>query len=110
MTKEKWTSVLGNILDNFKVLEHEKEFFDEDGGIDVEYVVFMSPLGKVRLEFSERPVVIDKKTNYSNRIGSETSIEYNYSETDKSASFNAYRWDETENDWAEIEAKNFSNL
>jgi hypothetical protein len=110
MTKEKWTSVLGNILDNFQILEHEKEFIDEDGGVNVEYIVFISPLGKVKLEFIEKPVVIGKKTNYSNRIGSETAVQYLYSDSEKSTHLEAYRWDESSDEWLEMEAKKFSNL
>lgn len=104
MTREKWTIVLGNILDNFEVLEHDKEFIEEEGGIDLEYVVFIGPLGKMRVEFIEKPIVLDKKTNYSNRIGSETGVEYVYSETEKSSRLIAYKWSEEGDDWIEIEA------
>ena len=107
MTKEKWTIVLGNVLDNFKILEHEKEFIDEEGGIDLEYVVFIGPLGKMRLEFIEKPIVLDKKTNYSNRIGSETGVEYVYSNTEKSTHLEVYKWSDEVDDWIEMEAKNF---
>lgn len=108
MTKEKWNNVLGNILDNFQILEHEKENFDEEGGIEVEYVIFLSPFGKIRLEFIEKPLVLGKKTNYSNRIGSETGVEYQYSSTEKSSHLEAYRWSEDENDWMEVGESNFS--
>ncbi len=104
MTKEKWTSIVGNVLDNFQVLEHEKEFFDEEGGIDVEYLIFNGPLGKMRLEFIEKPIVLGKKTNYSNRIGSETGVEYVYSDTEKSSRLEVYKWSEENDDWLEVEA------
>lgn len=108
MTKEKWKNVLGNILDNFQVLEHEKEFFDEEGGVETEYIIFLSPFGKIRLEFIEKALVLGKKTSYSNRIGSETGVEYQYSQTEKSSHLEAYRWSEEENDWIEIDEKKFS--
>lgn len=104
MTKEKWTSIVGNIQDKFNVLEFEKEHIDDEGGVDVEYIVFESPLGKIRLEFVERPVVLDKKTTYSRRIGSETKVDYVYSDTEKSSQMTAYKWDETQDDWIEMEA------
>jgi hypothetical protein len=107
MTKDKWTMILGNILDNFQVLEHEKEFIEEEGGIDLEYIVFMGPLGKMRLEFIEKPIVLDKKTNYSNRIGSDTGVEYVYSDTEKSSRLEAYKWSDDADDWVEMEAGKF---
>ena len=110
MTKEKWQNILGNIKDKFNVLEHESEHVEEEGGIDVEYIVFNSPLGKVRLEHVEKPVVLDKKTTYSNRIGSETKVDYVYSEEEKSSQMIAYKWNDEEDEWEEMDAKNFSNF
>lgn len=108
MMKEKWQQILGNTLDNFEVLEHDNEHFDEIGGVDIEYIVFNSPFGRVRLEYEEHPVVLDKKTAYSRRVGSETAVEYVYSETEKVGKLKAYKWDENLDDWEEIEAGNFS--
>lgn len=110
MTKEKWQDILGNIKDKFEILEHEKEHLEEEGGVDIEYVVFNSPLGKVRLEYVEKPIVLDKKTTYSNRIGSETKVDYVYSETENSSQMIAYKWDENDEEWEEMDAKNFSNI
>ncbi|MBD3247966.1 hypothetical protein GF382_01590 [Candidatus Falkowbacteria bacterium] len=108
MTSEKWKQILGNILDNFEVEEHEEEHIDEMGGIDLEYVIFKSPLGRVKLEYEEKPVVLDKKTTYSHRAGSETSVEYVYSETEKSQRMKAYKWDEAGDEWEEMNAGGFS--
>lgn len=109
MLKEKWQEILGHIKDNFEVSEHDHEYIDDEGGIDIEFVVFTGPLGRMRLEFIEKPVILDKKTTYSKRIGSETKIDYVYSENEKSTQMNAYKWDEAEENWVEIEAKNFIN-
>jgi hypothetical protein len=105
MTREKWETIKGNILDNFKVLDKGKEYYDEEGGVDLDYLEFNSPLGKTRLEFIEKPVVLDKKTIYSHRGGSDTGVEYLYSQTEKSSRLKAYKWDEAENDWVEIAAE-----
>lgn len=104
MTKEKWQQILGNVLDTFEVEEHEKEHFDERGGVDIEYVIFSGPLGRVKLEFQEKPIILDKKTTYARRAGSETSVDYVYSDTEKSQKMNAYKWDEDKEDWTEIKA------
>ena len=107
MQPEKWENTKGNIKDNFKVEDEGKEHVDEEGGINIEYIVFDGPLGKIRLEHIERPIVIDKKTTFSRRIGSETAVDYVYSDTEKSYKLIAYKWDEAQTDWVEMEANLF---
>lgn len=107
MTLEKWQNIVGNIKDNFRVEEHDREHSDESGGVDIEYIIFAGPLGRMKLEFISQPVVLDKKTVYSRRIGSETKVEYVYSQDEKSCKLKAYKWDDNENVWVEMEAKNY---
>jgi hypothetical protein len=102
MTIEKWQELKGTVQDMFTVTDLGSEHLDEDGGIDIEWLVFDGPLGKMRLEFEMRPVILDKKTNYSNRIGSETAVTYVYSETEKQTEFAAFKWDEGQEVWMEI--------
>jgi hypothetical protein len=106
MQPEKWQSILGNIKDNFKVEDEGNEHIDEEGGIDIEYIVFYGPLGKMRLEYVIRPIVLDKKTTYSKRIGSETKIDYVYSPDERSYTLQTYKWDELRDDWVEMESGN----
>ena len=108
MNQERWENLIDDIKDKFEVEEHDSKHLDEMGGTDIEFIVFKSPLGKVKLEYIVKPVVLDKKTNYSQRIGSETSVEYVYSENEKTSRLVAYKWDETENDWVEISADSFN--
>lgn len=105
---EKWESIKGNIKDNFSVLDEGNEHLDDEGGIDVEYLVFEGPLGKIRLEFIIQPVVMDKKTTYSKRIGSETAVEYVYSDSEKSYKLIAYKWNKDQDEWVEMEAGAFA--
>lgn len=107
MLPEKWQEIVGNIKDNFEVLESGSEHLEDEGGADVEYIVFNGPLGRMRLEFISKPVILDKKTKYSNRIGSATVVNYVYSPNEKSHKLKAYKWDEALNDWVEMEAKKF---
>ena len=104
MTPEKWQNIIGNIKDNFKVEDEGSEHLEEEGGVDIEYIVFQGPLGRMRLEFVSKPVVLDKKTLYSRRIGSETKVEYVYSETERTYNLTAYKWDDDKNEWTEVEA------
>lgn len=108
MTPEKWQNILGNIKDKFEIEEEKEEHLEEQGGMDVESVVFNSPLGKVKLEFISKPVVLDKKTNYSRRIGSDVAVEYVYSEEEKTHSMNAYKWDDSGEDWVKIDPASFA--
>ncbi len=109
MTEEKWENVKGQIKDSFKVEDEGSDHLDEHGGIDTEYIIFTGPLGKMKLEFITKPVVLDKKTNYSNRIGSETKVNYIYSESEKTRRLVAYKWDEGQEGWIEIDGSMFGN-
>jgi hypothetical protein len=109
MLPERWQDIKGNIKDNFSVEDEGGEHLDEEGGIDIEYIVFKGPLGRMRLEFASKPVVIDKKTNYSKRIGSETKVDYIYSPEEKSHSMTAYKWNDLEDEWHEIDAGSFAS-
>ena len=108
MLPERWKDIIGNIKDNFKEVEEGHNHVDEEGGVDIEFIEFLGPLGKMRLEFVVKPVVVDKKTTYSNRIGSDTKIDYIYSQEEKSYQLMAYKWDESQCDWVEIEAGSFA--
>jgi len=108
MTNEKWQQIKGNVLDNFEVEERGEEHIDDEGGVDIEFLVFSSPLGRIRLEYVSKPVVLDKKTTYSKRIGSETKVDYVYSETERQEQMTAYKWSEVSNEWEEMDAGMFS--
>lgn len=108
MTREKWEMIKGRILDSGKVVDKGVEHFDEEGGVDIDFVEFVSPLGKTRIELVEKPLVLGKKTTYSHRGGSDTGVEYLYSPTEKSSRLAIYKWDEEENDWLEVNMDNLS--
>jgi hypothetical protein len=108
MTREKWDRIKGNILDTFEILDKGVDRYEEEGGVEVDFVEFNSPLGKTRLELVEKPIVLGKKTIYSHRGGSDTGVEYIYSPTEKSSRLVAYKWDDNLNDWLEINAEKFS--
>jgi len=108
MNTDKWKDILANIKDNFEVEEAGEERSEEEGGADVEYIVFKGPLGRMKLEFVSRPIVVDKKVICSRRIGSEAKVDYIYSEDEKSTKFKAYKWDDGLDRWAEIDAGMFS--
>ena len=107
MTPEKWDNLVGQVKDNFSVEEHDSYHLEENGGTDVDYIIFSSPLGRTKLEFISKPVVLDKKTNYSRRIGSDVNVEFVYSQEEKTYTMKAYQWNREEEEWTEIDPANF---
>ena len=106
MTDEKWQFVIGHIKDNFELTDQREEDIPEDVGRgSVQIVEFNGPLGKMRLERTTQPLIIDKKTISSRRIGSGTDVEYIYSETEKVHKFRAFKFDESTKNWVEMEMK-----
>jgi len=104
MQEERWKETIGRIKDNFEVLDEGFDHIEDEGGIDIEFIEFAGPLGKMRLEFITKPIVLDKKTSYTRRIGSETNVQYVYSDTDKSSRLDVYKLNEDSGEWEEIEA------
>jgi hypothetical protein len=106
MTYEKWQQIKGDIKDKFEVEDEGETRLEEEGGVDIEFIVFNGPLGRMQLEFVRKPVVLDKKTTYSRRIGSNTAVEYVYGE-EKTETLKVYKWDDMQNDWTEIDSSMF---
>lgn len=108
MTEDKWEQIKQMANNDFEVLENTVLDLPQDqGGGTKETLVFNGPLGKMRLEYIVKPVVLDKKTIYSKRAGQETKVDYVLSETEKVRTFLANKWDEASENWVEIDASQF---
>lgn len=112
MTQEKWQNILSMIKDKYKVLEHKKEPLTLKTGLneqqkigDKEIVVFVSPLGKIKLEYIIKPVVLDKKEYYSKRIGTSSRTQYILSQNEFIRRIEAYQ--ETNGSWEKIDPNIF---
>lgn len=108
MKLDRWQEILEHIQNTFEVEDSGKVEDEEQGGTTTEYIVFNSPMGYLRLEFSTHPAVLDTKTKYSHRVGGETNIEYVYSPTDKVHTLLIFKWDEARDDWIPFETEAFS--
>lgn len=108
MRLERWQEIVEQIKTAFEVEDSGVIEDDSHGGTTTEYIVFNGPMGRLRLEFSTHPVLLDTKTKYHKRIGSETEINYIYSPTEKSSSLAVFRWDDELNDWRDFDTKAFS--
>ncbi|MFA5317899.1 MAG: hypothetical protein WC323_00265 [Patescibacteria group bacterium] len=108
MQIEKWENIKGMIKDQFEVEDEGKEELEDAPNSTMEFIIFNGPLGKIKLEYIVKPVVLDKKTIGSRRIGSETTVEYIYSDDEFSNTFKAYKWDDDRDDWVEMERERAS--
>ena len=110
MTLEKWQQIKGQILDGFKDAEIENQDLEEPEKGKKEIIIFNGPLGQMKIEFITKPVLLDKRTHGSRRIGSFTEVEYIYSDDEFTHSLKAYKWDDNKDDWTEIDLKNSFNI
>lgn len=105
MTQDRWKDIKATIQDKFSDIQISQEAIPE-GGYE-ENIQFVSPVGKVLVEFRWHPVVLDKKTTYSRRIGSEVNVQYVYSEDEFVGSMKAYRYQDSTDEWEEIKSDAF---
>lgn len=109
MDQEKWENLIMIAKEKFGLQEVKKESNElgvwEDGAKimeDKEIIEFDSPMGKIKLERTTKPKVIDKKAIYSRRIGGSANIEYIYSKEETTCQFKAFKWNQDQNLWQEI--------
>jgi len=108
MTDEKWEEIKEMAKKNFTVLENEiTELPKEYGSGTKESLIFNGPLGKIRLEFIIKPLVLSKKTHYSKRMGTSAKVDYITSDTEKVRTLLAYKWDDPSDTWVEIDTTQF---
>ena len=110
MTPERWQQIKGQVQDTFSDAEISKEKLPEPQIGDTEIILFTGPLGKMKLEYVTKPVLLDKKTHGSRRMGSEATVQYIFSETEFSHHLKAYKWDEAQDDWVEIDMRDSFKL
>jgi len=101
MIQEKWLEIKEKIKSNFQVL-NEYKTKNEERQEDIEAIEFNGPMGKMKVEWLNRPKIIGKKTQYSNRIGSSVSVDYVYSQDEVTNTFKVYQWNTFNDDWQEI--------
>lgn len=102
MHQAKWEKLVDQIDRMFGFIEHTNDDYP-DRHMSVETVVFDGASGRMKLERVVRPVVIDKKTSFTKRIGSEVGVEYVYSEDEFVDTVKLYRWDRLASQWRQID-------
>jgi len=110
MTEEKWEEIKEMAQKNFEVLENEVVNLPEDqGGGYKDILVFNGPIGKIKLEFVVKPLVLEKKTLFSKRAGQETKVDYVTSDTEKVNTLFAFKWDDASENWVKMDSAQFEN-
>lgn len=105
MTDEKWLDLLENLSQKYKLEKENEEIITKDDlGNEminqIERVIFESPVGKIKLERTTRPMILDKKVHYSHTAGTKGLVEYILSPDEKTHKLQAYR--KVDGDWDEI--------
>lgn len=109
MDQEKWSEIKDMVKEKFEVLEEQKEeiTYPNAKGVEEkhgerEILIFEGPEGKMKLEFEDKELIVDKKTHYTHRGGSGTT-EFIFSPDERSYVLNAYQWFEATKDWEKIQ-------
>lgn len=107
MHPDKWPEVKEKILSSYKILNQQTAQDSENSGETAEIIEFEGPLGKMKLEWAKRPKVLGKKTQYSNRIGGDISVDYILSDSEFTYALGVFKWNEAMGEWEELNAENF---
>lgn len=106
MLPERWLELKQEIKQKFEL---EDEYTEELDHGSQEVLEFVSPMGRVKLCFVKNPKVLDKKTTYSNRIGSGVSVEYVYDSENFVYHLDVFLWSEANEQWEKLDKQNVFN-
>ena len=104
MHDDKWKDTVAMVKSKFNVLAEMREDISDIPGAFIERIEFETPQGKMKLERTTSPAVLDKKTIYSKTSARASNIEYTYSKDEVSHRLKAYRFDEARDEWEEVKA------
>ena len=102
MHQRKWEELLDKVEKMFGFLEHEIEEYPERR-MTVETAIFDGASGRIKLERTVKPLVLDTKTTYSKRIGGEVTTEYVLSDDEFVDTVRFYRWNRLAREWEQID-------
>ncbi len=102
MHQRKWEKLVDQIERMFGFIEHTNDEFPERQ-LEVETVIFDGASGRMKLERSVKPLLIDEVARYSKRAGGDVDIEYVYSEDEFVDTVKLYRWDKLAREWKQMD-------
>ena len=101
MTKERWQEIKAHIKENFGIEDEYEQ--DTEPGI-AELIEFVGPEGRMLVSFVTKPKLLDKKTSFSNRAGSDVKVDYIFSEDEFVSYLEVYKWSEDKDDWIKLDS------
>ncbi|MDO8463318.1 MAG: hypothetical protein Q7S96_03555 [bacterium] len=104
MRREHWADLLDRIAERFSVTDRGTTTLEDVPSSEVLYVEFTGPMGHMRVEFITKPRTLGERALGSRRIGGETTVQKRYDENDLVSFLRAFRWDDAEAAWEEINA------
>ena len=105
MDDERWYSLIDDLEEKIAFEDRGKD--SGPAGAVIEWVIFQGPRGRMKLERTSRPIVVDRKMHYSKRVGGEVTEELVFSESEKSHRVVLYRWREG-GGWEEVDFRQLS--
>ena len=99
MQDDKWFDVLDRIKEQFELQMQETEDHPDIERGKIETVIFQSPIGRIKMVRTTTPRVLNKKTLYSARAGSDMNVQYEYSDTEYVHDLKIFKWDDMRDDW-----------
>ena|SRR5688572_30445377 len=101
MTDAKWGETIDKIQESFGIEDQGREELEDVPGGYVEFVIFTSPMGTIRLERAITPRVEKTRASGGSKYGAGSMVEKVYSETDTVKTFSA--WKEVDGEWEKFE-------
>ena len=102
MYQGKWEDLIDKIEKMFGFAEHTTEEYPESR-TTVETAVFDGASGRIKLERTVKPVVLDEKTTYSKRAAGEVTTTYILSDEEHVDTIRFFRWDRLAREWKQID-------
>jgi len=113
MQDDKWEALKEELGRKFQVQDNRfEDLYAEtaEGSVvsgKLEIIEFETPMGLIKLERESRPVVLEKKEFYSHQQNKAARTEYKFSDKEFSHKIKAYKWDNYEDAWREMDAEAF---
>jgi len=102
MYQGKWEDLIDKIEKLFGFVEHTTEEYPERR-MTVETAVFDGASGRIKLERTVKPVVLDERASYSKRAGGEVTTEYVLSDDEYVDTVVFFKWDNLAREWKQID-------
>ncbi len=106
MNQSKWPTFIEMVKNKFTVIAEGETNTDIPGEV-IKFIEWETGDKEMRAELHLKPKVLDKKTFYSNRIGSGVREEFVYADDETVEFAKFYEKSSTNDDWQEVDMTKF---